>query len=87
LGNFRKHGKRGQRGIDPYSSAIFFDAFVELAGRRPIEVNAAFALESASGRSPPQVVARTWLLRTGWQRHGLISIHESPKQASATSGR
>jgi putative transposase len=28
---------------------------------------------------PPVVPPRTWLLRVGWQRHGLIATNESPK--------
>ena len=26
----------------------------------------------------PVAEARTWLLRVGWRRHGLISVHEVP---------
>jgi hypothetical protein len=33
LHNFVKHGARGAAGIDPYSSAPFFDGFRELRGK------------------------------------------------------
>ncbi|MEZ5990542.1 MAG: hypothetical protein R3F30_15810 [Planctomycetota bacterium] len=30
------------------------------------------------GVEPPIVEARTWLLRTGWRRHGLVDLTERP---------
>ncbi|HVZ47254.1 MAG TPA: hypothetical protein VG916_00595 [Gemmatimonadaceae bacterium] len=74
LNNWRHH--RADRGrtwkIDPYSSAITFDGWKELAYR--------------GGRfvQPPRLVAplvwepRTWLARVGWQRRGAISVYEVP---------
>jgi len=63
LQNFRKH-LRGVVGIDPCSSARWFDGF---RGRDRVE------------QSPSVVVrARSWLLRLGWRRAGLIDLEEAP---------
>lgn len=76
LGNFRKHptleGRRGEL-TDPCSSARFFDGFAEVrsAGLRGAERT----------EGSPVARARTWLLRVGWRRHGLISIYEAPRRA------
>ena len=67
LRNAFKHGSRGTHvsGIDPYSSAWWFDGWSSKRWRK--------------GVGPPQQEscvqpARTWLLRTGWRRHGLIAV-------------
>ncbi|HET9954675.1 MAG TPA: hypothetical protein VFQ61_09225 [Polyangiaceae bacterium] len=71
IANFRKHptqeGRRGEL-TDPCSSALFFDGFAEVRGTER-------TLDS------PVIEARTWLLRAGWRRHGLISIYEAPRSA------
>jgi putative transposase len=59
--NFRKHAPQDRRRIDPCSSAPWFDGFREALPR---------ALD------PPTCPPRTWLLRVGWRRHGLISVDE-----------
>jgi REP element-mobilizing transposase RayT len=63
LNNVRKH-MRGVRGLDPKSSALFFDgwrtAVARLIGKSPVV--------------PP----RTWLAAVGWRRRGLIDIDEAP---------
>jgi REP element-mobilizing transposase RayT len=85
LANFRKHehggtpsqygnGGRMQRaGLDPYSSAAWFDGWRD--------------------RSPPSApraedarcfVGRTWLLRVGWRKHGLLELTEAPVTAETT---
>ena len=63
LMNRAKHG--GPLGIDPLSSATWFDGFVD-----------AVAAPHGSPVAPP----RTWLLRTGWRDKGggPLSIHERP---------
>ncbi|HUJ57115.1 MAG TPA: transposase [Kofleriaceae bacterium] len=73
LNNWRHHGAhvhafaRRWR-IDPFSSAIGFDGWKSLAPSAP----------------PPSYKAmwtwlpRTWLLSTGWRRHGLIRADEIP---------
>ncbi|HET9957151.1 MAG TPA: hypothetical protein VFQ61_21790 [Polyangiaceae bacterium] len=70
LANFKKHPTReGRRGdpLDPYSSARFFPGFAE-------QVNT-----GACAQDVPVARPRTWLLRAGWQQHGLISIYEAPR--------
>lgn len=60
--------------FDPASSARFFDGWK--IGKRTAES----ALESAAGRvSPPVTRARTWLLSTGWRRHGLLDPADVPE--------
>jgi hypothetical protein len=53
--------------VDPCTSAAWFDGWKEKTGPpRP---------------TAPALVApaATWLLTTGWRRHGLISVSEMPK--------
>lgn len=64
LQNFKKHHP-GILGADARSSALWFDGWRDW---RPI----------ATG-PPPVAAARTWLLRFGWRRHGLISLSERPR--------
>ena len=72
--NVRKHW-RARRGVAPpvrldeASSGRLFDGWRR---RRA----------AASGPDPPEVTgARTWLLRRGWRRHGLIDPAEVPGPA------
>src|SRR5262249_43649396 len=65
LNNWRKHIP-GARGLDVRSSAAWFDGW-RTTVRRP------------EGRSPV-AVARTWLVRIGWRRHGPIDPFESPQR-------
>ena len=72
LGNGKHHAATGRmvrvaQAIDAYSSAPWFDGF-----REPITVRGTDTIE------PPLAAARSWLLRHGWRRHGLLSIHELP---------
>ena len=64
LNNFKKH-LRGARGLDPCSSAPWFDGW-----RTPI-----------GGVVEPSPVARacTWLACVGWRRRGLIDVDEGPR--------
>jgi REP element-mobilizing transposase RayT len=64
LFNFRKHRPADSRRIDPCSSAPWFDGFREPVPR---------ALD------PPTWSPATWLLRTGWRRHGLLDLDERPQ--------
>jgi hypothetical protein len=64
LANARKHGTLTS-GLDPLSSARWFDGYAAPAA--PIDAN-----------PPPTHPPRTWLLRVGWQRHGLIDPDETP---------
>jgi len=63
LANARKH-LRVVAGIDPRSSARWFDGFRDAMPRRDA--------------APPTRPARTWLLRFGWRRRGLLSVDEGP---------
>jgi putative transposase len=71
LSNARKHGVRVE-GIDPCSSGAAFDGWRE-RGARALAV-----LACPSLAVPPVAAARSWLLRTGWRRHGLLGIADSP---------
>ena len=66
--NARRHGRGRGRGaalIDPASSGRWFDGW-KRGVRHP-------------GAGPPAVAApRTWLLRTGWQRYGLMDPLDVP---------
>jgi hypothetical protein len=70
VGNFRKHAARAgrilhPRWVDPFSSARQLDGW-----NQPV-------------RLEPGVVAspKTWMLRTGWRRHGLLDAHAIPSRA------
>ena len=65
LQNHKKHGCRA--GLDPLSSAESFDGF-------------ACALPATfHSIGPPCVaMAKTWLLKVGWRRRGLIRLSEAP---------
>lgn len=76
LSNFRKHGHAGGRGVDPYSTAARFDGW-----RRPV------ARDQRDGRDgpfagAPLAPARSWILRIGWQRGGLLDPAAPPGRAS-----
>jgi REP element-mobilizing transposase RayT len=71
LQNARRHGVSPAGwlgGIDPFSSGRYFDGWREMPDL------------PAPGPDEPPVVAdaRTWLLTTGWRRHGLLRIDEMP---------
>jgi REP-associated tyrosine transposase len=64
LFNHKKHGSADRTRIDACSSALWFDGF-----RDPLP----------RVLDPPLTWApRTWLLQTGWTRHGLIGFDEAP---------
>jgi hypothetical protein len=62
LQNAKRHGLR-LLGVDPYSSGPWFDGWKQ-----------GIVLASQG----PAARAKTWLLREGWRRHGLIGIEECP---------
>jgi REP element-mobilizing transposase RayT len=64
LNNARKHVP-GLRGLDPRSSARFFDGWCIAVGH-------------VIGR-PPVAAPRTWLAAVGWRRRGLIDADEVPR--------
>ena len=66
LQNHAKHSRQRGAALDPLSSAPEFGGFA--------------GTHSAGPRAGPFVEARTWLLRVGWKRHGLIRRDEVPMQ-------
>ena len=75
LQNWFKH-VRGAHGVDPMSSAVWFDGW-RVAPPRPVG-------------AVPVRAPRTWLARVGWLRHGRVDTSEGPRRrphALAVSGR
>jgi putative transposase len=74
LMNRRKHASSAApavgRDFDVCSSAWWLDGW----DRPPSPLSARYHVGV-----PPVAPAETWLLRTGWKRHGLIRIDESPR--------
>ena len=73
--NERKHcAERGEKvgkyWVDPYSSGYWFDGWA----KRP-RLDEPWQKEIAA-RSSPAAAPTTWLLTTGWRRHGLIALDE-----------
>jgi REP element-mobilizing transposase RayT len=66
----RRHIGRGEPvRLDPASSARWFDGWRRAAAVRP-----------PATADPPEVARpRTWLLRTGWRRHGPIDPADAPE--------
>jgi REP element-mobilizing transposase RayT len=58
--------------LDPASSAGWFDGWKLGSSRVP------GAHEPPAPRDPPVARARTWLLRLGWRRHGLLDPADVP---------
>lgn len=88
LNNWRRHdedlfGKPRTWLLDPYSSAINFGGWRELAGS-----NRLFSAPEGYER-PATCSPQTWLLRVGWERHGLIGAREvpGPQGAIGAAGR
>jgi hypothetical protein len=70
LQNHKKHGLAKPSALDPLSSAEWFNGFAD-----PIPT-------SFRSIGPPCVgSARTWLLQTGWRRHGLVRASEAPRSS------
>ena len=77
LNNWRHHGEdvkplRYPWKIDPYSTALAFDGWKERE-----EKGTRFRVPIGY-EGPLMWLPKTWLLREGWRRRGLISIHEVP---------
>ncbi|HSN29313.1 MAG TPA: transposase [Kofleriaceae bacterium] len=82
LNNWRKHGE-DRSGlartwqIDPFATGWSFDGWRERG-------DAPFAWKVRDTYDPiPVYLPRTWLLREGWRRRGLISTHEVPSAPAA----
>ena len=79
LGNFRKHERSAGDGVDPFSSAPYFSGFAEFAQGVPVAGDLRRVAGSELARGSPALEPRSWLLRAGWRRYGLISIREAPR--------
>jgi REP element-mobilizing transposase RayT len=93
LANFRKHRANVVRaGIDPYSSARWFDGwrewqpgsgvpppFAERDAEREVAAAQSMQRSTALEVVPGDALrSRTWLGTCGWKRGGLLSLAESP---------
>jgi len=69
--NARRHASKASRGLrcDPASSGRWFDGWRRRPEASPLQGRL---------RSPPVAGARSWLLRVGWRRYGLIDPLEVP---------
>ncbi len=76
--NAARHARRAGRAlrIDPASSGRWFDGW----SRGKV------ARERAPATRRPVARPRTWLLRVGWRRHGLLDPAEVPGGARASPG-
>jgi hypothetical protein len=77
LNNWRKHGEHRRDPartwlIDPFSTGWSFDGWKERADE-PFIWKLRASYEPMMSWRP-----RTWLLREGWRRHGLVSVYEVP---------
>jgi putative transposase len=68
----RRHAVRAGVALDPASSARWFDGWRSSAGQ---------SLPDAD-TSPEVARPRTWMLRVGWRRHGLVDPGELPVVAT-----
>jgi REP element-mobilizing transposase RayT len=69
-------------GVDHWSSAFYFDGFANVgpvAPEPPLEPGSRVVDE----RGPPVTAPRSWLLRIGWRRHGLIHTEEYAPDGAA----
>src|SRR6266404_2915715 len=64
--------------LDPASSARWFDGWRRAPGGEPTDIQTDFRAHPAVAR------ARTWLLRIGWRRHGLLDPGDVPGGRSCT---
>jgi REP element-mobilizing transposase RayT len=78
LGNCKKHGQPNVV-VDHCSSAPYFRFFAGLEGQAPIEINPRLVPQPFRARATLPPEPATWLLRLGWLRHGLLSLHEHPR--------
>jgi REP element-mobilizing transposase RayT len=83
LNNFRHHehdrwAQRDDFTVDPFASSIGFDGW-----REPDLVPARHPLGYAA---LPVASPTAWLLTTGWRRHGLLDVFETPGPAGPEWG-
>lgn len=77
LNNFRRHDQRRENvriardWLDELSSGSWFDGWRDRTSDPP-------HTQTVESKAPAVATARTWLLRVGWRRHGLIAVDEVP---------
>ena len=79
LNAHKDYARCGQRliGLDPCSSGRFFDGWADAEGSPPPGLDERL-------EEPLVAPAGSWLLRTGWRRHGLLRTDErAPRTALA----
>jgi REP element-mobilizing transposase RayT len=89
LRNTERHGVTYLDGPDPFTSGESFDGW-----KRPLDL-ADSSLARLGGMDATRAAevralfgqARTWLLRVGWQRHGLLDWVSSARSSRASSAR
>jgi hypothetical protein len=71
LHNHRRHtvAPGHPSGFDPLSTAPYFNGFAPSIARPP---------STAPPEELPVAQPKTWLLRIGWQRHGLLGARDVP---------
>lgn len=77
MNNARRHTREcsedaGAKWVDPFSSWAWFDGWRDLPKKWLQKARAGPEAE------PSVAHARTWLLRVGWRRHGLVRVDEAP---------
>jgi putative transposase len=73
----RRHAARAAGAVlDPASSARWFDGWRASAR----------AAQPEPGSAPEVARPRTWMLRVGWRRHGLVDPAEVPGGAALAAG-
>ncbi|MBL8898014.1 MAG: hypothetical protein JNM84_10325, partial [Planctomycetes bacterium] len=77
LQNGKKHGVVAQASIDLCSSAPVFDGWIERPSIAAIPIAPGVAAVAP---------ASTWLLTSGWRRHGLLDLRELPQHNKHTGG-
>jgi REP element-mobilizing transposase RayT len=88
LNNWRKHGEDRARNrdaqaarwnVDPFSTGALFGGWKE-------RTDAELMWRWPETYQPLVVyVPQSWILRTGWTRHGQVSFHEVPARAKASA--
>ncbi len=83
LTNFRKHERRASpKGVDPYTSAAWFDGWQprNVVGIPPPFAEAAPWPTTGLQSRHDDFGARSWLLRVGWKKLGLLSDTARPAE-------
>ncbi len=82
LNNFRRHAAQAGRQVDsgwvdPHSSWAWFDGWRDLSREQ-----ARLAKQERAGPAPV-AKPKSWLLRVGWRKRGLVRVNEVPSQCKS----